>query len=49
MADKIRFFAGRPLTETERKEQLDLIARKYDWEKIAVQTLEVYRKVAKNA
>lgn len=43
LSTKIREFIDRPLNEEERRKQIDMIAERYDWEKIAGKTMEVYR------
>jgi glycosyltransferase involved in cell wall biosynthesis len=45
LSSKIKEFVHRPLTETEKESQRTLLARKFDWEKIADRTLEVYKSV----
>lgn len=45
LAAKMREFIDRPLTEEEQRKQVDMVAERYDWRKIAERTLEVYRKV----
>lgn len=40
---KIHEFVDKPLNKEERRKQVDMIAEKYDWEKIAERTMEVYR------
>lgn len=45
LAEKIKEFIGKPFSEEEKKKQIGLIADKYDWEKIADRTLEVYRTI----
>ena len=45
LAVKLGEFMARPLTFPERQKLLELIAGKYNWEKIAEKTLEVYEKV----
>ena len=47
LAGKIGEFIDRPLTEEERKRQMDMVAEWYNWERIAERTLEVYRRVEK--
>ncbi|MBI5184071.1 MAG: glycosyltransferase family 4 protein, partial [Nitrospinae bacterium] len=46
LSTKIREFINRPLTDEDRKGQIDIVAERYDWDKIATRTLEVYRRVA---
>ncbi len=43
LAAKLKAFVNRPLTDEERGAQLARIAEKYNWDRIAVQTLEVYK------
>jgi len=45
MAAKIREYIGKPWNETDRNRQKDLIAEKYNWEKIAKETLMVYKRL----
>ena len=45
LAAKIREFVDKPFIEEESKQQISMITKKYNWEKIANQTLEVYRQV----
>lgn len=45
LAQKIREFIDKPLSEEERSKQLNMVAEKYNWEKIADETLEVYKNV----
>lgn len=45
LAEKIVEYANRTLTPEERQKQIDIIADKYDWGKIALRTLQVYRMV----
>lgn len=45
LVKKIEVFVHRPLTDQERKTQLKGIDERYNWGKIAEQTLEVYRQV----
>jgi glycosyltransferase involved in cell wall biosynthesis len=44
---KIREFIGRPFTEEERKLQVNTITRRYNWDNIADEVLEVYEEVLK--
>ena len=44
LAEKMRQYINRKLTPEEGRKQLDIIAERYDWNKIAVKTLKVYRK-----
>lgn len=43
---KIKEFINKPLKEEERKKQIDIIAEKYNWDKIANETLKIYKQVA---
>lgn len=45
MKKKIIEFVAKPLNEEEKKQQIDLLKKKYDWDKIAERTKEVYLKV----
>jgi len=45
LAEKIRQFVDKPLSEEERRRQLSMIAEKYNWERIAGRTLEVYKRL----
>ena len=45
LAKKIAEFIKKPLTDSERQEQISVIKEKYDWDKIAGRTLEVYSKL----
>lgn len=45
LANKIREFINRPLTDQEKKEQIEMIQERYNWDAIADRTLEVYRQV----
>ena len=45
LAGKIKEFMDKPLTDEEKRRQIDMVAKKYNWEKIAAQTLQVYREV----
>ena len=40
---KIKEFVDKPLTEEQRRKQIDMVAERYDWGKVAHKTLEVYR------
>lgn len=46
LAAKIAEFAGTPMSEDDKSAQIAMIAREYDWERIADETLKVYRKAA---
>jgi glycosyltransferase involved in cell wall biosynthesis len=43
---KLKEFVNKPWKEEERQKQIDIIAKKYSWEKIADETLKVYKQVA---
>ncbi len=45
LAQKIKEFIDKPLNEEERGRQKNIIAEKYDWEKIAFRTKRVYEEV----
>ena len=45
LASKIREFISKPWEDKDRKEQIRMIADKYNWEKIAEETLKVYMRV----
>jgi glycosyltransferase involved in cell wall biosynthesis len=45
LAEKIREFIGRPWGESEKMTQIELIIKKYNWEKIAEETLKVYSRL----
>ena len=45
LAVKINKYVNNPLTAKERTKQINMIAKKYDWENIGYRTLDVYRKV----
>ncbi|MFA5410656.1 MAG: glycosyltransferase family 4 protein [Candidatus Omnitrophota bacterium] len=44
LREKIIYFMDKPLNEGERAAQITIITEKYNWEKIAKQTLELYRR-----
>jgi glycosyltransferase involved in cell wall biosynthesis len=44
LASKIAEFAVRPMSEEEKRAQIEWIARDYNWDKIAEQTMKVYEK-----
>jgi len=46
IAAKIEEFIQKPLDTTEKKKQTEMIREKYDWEKIAMRTLEVYKSLS---
>ena len=43
LAKKMREFIEKPLSDEERQQQINMVAERYDWEKIAERTLEVYK------
>jgi glycosyltransferase involved in cell wall biosynthesis len=45
LAGKISKLIVTPFSEEDKKRQIKMVAEKYDWEKIADQTLKVYEKV----
>jgi glycosyltransferase involved in cell wall biosynthesis len=45
LAAKIKEFISKPWKDKDRKKQISLIADKYNWEKIADETLKVYRQI----
>ena len=47
LCEKLKVFITRTFTEEERREQINKIADKYNWEKIASKTLEVYKKAVR--
>ena len=47
MQDKMKALLQEPITETEQQQNYALLAREYDWNHIADQTIEVYSKVLK--
>ncbi len=47
MASKLLQFMGRPLSVEEKNAQVKLVAERYDWGKIAGETLRVYEGVCK--
>lgn len=44
LAEKLLEFAGKPLTENERRQLAQMIAERYNWDKIAEKTRDVYEK-----
>jgi glycosyltransferase involved in cell wall biosynthesis len=44
LAGKIAEFAGRPMNDEEKRAQIAMIEREYNWDKIADETLKVYRR-----
>jgi glycosyltransferase involved in cell wall biosynthesis len=47
LTEKIKDFVNKPWTVEERQRQIKLISEKYNWMRIAKETLEVYKRVAK--
>jgi glycosyltransferase involved in cell wall biosynthesis len=47
LAGRLRELAARPLTADDREARRQWVSERYDWRKIAGQTLEVYRSVLK--
>ena len=45
LKNKMEILVKKGLSDNERREMRNLIAEKYNWEKIAGQTIEVYEKV----
>ena len=45
---KIKEFIDKPLNKEEKGKQINMIAERYDWEKIAEKTMEVYRIIKRN-
>ena len=45
LAIKIKEFIDKPLSEEDRKRQIRIISERYDWEKIAEKTLQIYSKL----
>lgn len=45
LSQKIREFINKPWREEEIRKQIDMIAEKYSWKKIADETLKVYKKI----
>lgn len=44
LREKVAYFMDKPLTEEEKAAQIKAITEKYNWEKIAEETLEVYKR-----
>jgi glycosyltransferase involved in cell wall biosynthesis len=47
LAAKIKEFISKPWGEEDRKKQVEIIAEKYNWNKIADETLTIYKKTLK--
>lgn len=45
LAEKIKIFTKRSLSQEEKHKQIEMLQKKYDWNEIALKTLGVYRKV----
>ncbi len=45
LSEKIRYFINKPLGEAEREKQVEIITKKCNWNKIADETLKVYKRV----
>lgn len=45
MAAKITEYAGKPMSKDEKRAQIDGVAKRFNWDKIAEETLKVYRLV----
>lgn len=48
LVTKIKEFINKPLTEEEKRRQINMIAERYDWEKIAEKTLELYKIIGRS-
>ena len=46
LAEKIRELIDKPLSKEEKRKMIDIIAEKYNWTKIADETLKVYKQIA---
>ena len=46
LSEKIEEFTQKPLSREEKQTQISAVAQRYDWKRIAAETLEVYRKAA---
>jgi glycosyltransferase involved in cell wall biosynthesis len=46
LSEKIRHFIEVPLRDSEKERQVNLIAERYNWDRIANQTEEIYRRMA---
>jgi glycosyltransferase involved in cell wall biosynthesis len=46
LSEKIRHFIHVPLRDSEKEKQVNLIAERYNWDRIANQTEEIYRRMA---
>jgi Glycosyltransferase len=47
LAKKIEEFIERPMSGDEKRQQIDMVRAKYDWDDIAKKTLKVYERVLK--
>lgn len=45
LAGKISMFAARPVSTAEKEKQIALISKKYNWDNIAKETLEIYKRI----
>ncbi len=45
LAARIKEFINMPLTENEKREQITMISQRYNWERIAEKTVEVYKNI----
>lgn len=45
LSSKIKEFAAKPMTEEQKSRQIALLKEKYDWNKIAEETLKVYQEI----
>lgn len=45
LSEKIKLFLDKPLSDEQKEKQLKILREKYDWNNIAMKTLEVYQKV----
>jgi hypothetical protein len=44
---KLQEFIGKSFTPTEKSSQVELMARRYNWDDIAEKTFQVYKSVVK--
>ena len=49
IAEKIEEFINKPFKEEDRKKQISIIAEKFNWDRIAEQTLKVYKKTVQSS
>ena len=45
LSSKIKEFAAKPMTEEQKSRQIELLKQKYNWDKIAEETLKVYQEI----